>query len=132
MEDLIFNNIFILIPIALFIALRIIGARKKQQEKTAKEPVKEKPHLLFFEEDYVDDDEPPAPSFIPERPRAFTPKKETTRVIEGDILELTSAPVKKPAPVKKSTASFPKNLDYLPPLKRALVLSEILGPPKGM
>jgi hypothetical protein len=29
------------------------------------------------------------------------------------------------------SAGFPGKLDYLPPLKRAVVLAEILGPPKG-
>jgi hypothetical protein len=29
------------------------------------------------------------------------------------------------------SAGFPEKLDYLPPLKRAVVLAEILGPPKG-
>jgi hypothetical protein len=28
--------------------------------------------------------------------------------------------------------SFPENLDYLPPMQRALVFSEIFGPPKGL
>jgi hypothetical protein len=31
----------------------------------------------------------------------------------------------------KRRAGFPGKLDYLPPLKRAVVLAEILGPPKG-
>jgi hypothetical protein len=29
------------------------------------------------------------------------------------------------------SAAFPEKLDYLPPLKRAVVLAEIFGPPKG-
>jgi hypothetical protein len=33
---------------------------------------------------------------------------------------------------KAWSATFPGKLDYLPPLKRAVVLSEILGPPKGI
>jgi hypothetical protein len=30
------------------------------------------------------------------------------------------------------SAAFPGKLDYLPPLKRAVVLADILGPPKGL
>ena len=130
MADLIFDNIFIFVPVALFIAFRIINARKKQQERTAKEPVKGKSNLLFFEED--DEDKPPAPSFIPAVPKNFPPKKESPRAIESDIFKLTSAPAKALTPLTKNSTRFPQNLDYLPPLKRALVLSEILGPPKGM
>ena len=136
MSDYIFNNIYVLIPVALFIAIRIIEARKKRQAKLEEQNKKQ---VSETEEDY---DEPPAPSFIPAAakkipvhvpavPLRLSMETETVKTKVREVPDKNAGPAKTQASAKPASCGFPQNLDYLPPLKRALVLSEILGPPRG-
>ncbi|GHV70655.1 hypothetical protein AGMMS49928_19250 [Spirochaetia bacterium] len=125
MEDL-FGNLYVLIPIAVVIALRIIGSRKQSADNRAENrtekqaPPVYKPPVYIYEEG--DDDEPirrVETIVIPEHAgEAFPAVESVFQAIEP----LVSSP--KPG--------FPQNLDCLPPLQRAFALTEILGPPKAL
>ena len=158
MFDFLFNNGVIFIAIAIFIGRLILQLRRKGGEEGEKPP-SQVPH--FFEETEEDDEAeesgrriayshtrgssdflrelvmreavkemaprppPPKPSLWPEpeiRPAAFVPPP--------------AKPAAHPAgeesrPPAGRAAGFPASLDRLSPLKRAVVLAEILGPPKA-
>lgn len=46
-------------------------------------------------------------------------------------LDRSFSPESSSTKVSRSASAFPENLAYLPPLKRAIVMAEILGPPKA-
>jgi hypothetical protein len=105
MEELL-SNFYIIIPIVIVIALRIMASRK---------PPAGKP------------EEAVSP---PER----RPPPEAVPVMEPAVKPLAPE-LKAPLMVRATTnlpQGFPDNLEYLPPLKRAVVLTEILGAPKGL
>jgi hypothetical protein len=68
-----------------------------------------------------EDDEGFSPGYPPQDFPRSAPSSTFERL-------LPDADIPKPVP----GAAFPQKFDYLPPLKRAVVLAEILGPPKGL
>ena len=150
MFDAIFNNIFILIPVAIFIGLRILEARKKRQESSP-----EKKPNPFVEETR----EPSGPSShweTDEKNQAYgtahggisplgvpivvvKPPAEVYHHPPQQLSLEAERPLAQPVKPQKTSAPehpvsgvFPRKVERLPALKKALVLSEILGPPKGL
>jgi hypothetical protein len=138
MGDSIFDIMIVLIPLAIFISRIVVQARGKHKPQP---PVKRQPITVHFE----DDDE-----------RLFTPSAVSKPAInKNDRADIYSPPVladssQKPPSVKKAKipavggprftgsavssaeqARFFLNLNHLSPMKQAVVMAEILGPPKG-
>jgi hypothetical protein len=122
--DEVFNNIFVYLPIILIILLRVLGTRNRQAGKgkpAAAEPA-------------------PAPREKPPEP-AGRPRKGSSR-INDPIPRTALFPEPPPAAAARAKPAagsgrpagegFPGNLNYLPALKRAMVLAEIMGPPKAL
>jgi hypothetical protein len=106
-----------LIPIALIVAVRIIATRKnhiKTQEQGKRA------------------------AFLGSTPKAATSPGISMGDKKGIAAQAAVSPAMKesiPHTAAVTVArgkSFPENLSYLPPLKRAIVLAEILGSPKGL
>ena len=139
------GNIFILIPIALFIFFRVLEARRKQQNPSQKQDEKGAGGFLSLFEAEEDEAEPEArestyPLLHP-NPQAKGVKVAPKRPIipKAEKLSLPSiepgvrAPEKiLPRPVQPPLGDFAARLDSLPSLQRAVVMSEILGSPKGL
>jgi hypothetical protein len=129
--DEILGNFYILIPIAVVVVFRILAARKKGEPLTGSfsSPQAEAPGSPDDGEDYAPPRlspagarrKPEAPAVKPLAASAEAPPPESRPAKAG----VSAAP---PPPDR----GFPHNLERLPPLKRALVLSEILGPPKAL
>jgi len=126
MPDSLFNIIIVLIPVAIFIGRIVAQARSKRNPAP---PARQRPIPVHFEDD--EDDE-----------RQFSPSAVHPPVqVKKDNLNAYSSPVSLksvPEPPKKAiTPSLePEHgflyLSHLSPMKQAVVLAEILGPPKGM
>ena len=76
------------------------------------------------------------PGFI-EAPFATTPaamyaEKSVPAAVPGTEAISRAAQSSPARPLTVITGNFPQCLDYLPPLKRAIAMAEILGPPKGL
>ena len=122
MFDSLFNVIIVLIPLAIFIGRTVSRARSKH----APPPPPLRIPIAFEDDDeYYEDDDyvEPAPQPLPKpvlpyaAPRTDTPPK-------------VAAPMPvAPQPEKKE---FPLNLTQLSPMKQAVVMAEILGPPKAL
>ena len=144
MFDVLINNIFILIPLAIFIAFRIFEARRRQQNSSPeKEDDVRKVPLPHWELEKKDRFSGPSSAGIsptgvplagkypvevyPVNPRASSsePGRNVKRPTTANLVN-TSVPERIVQDV------FPKNLEKLPMLKKAMVFSEILGPPKGL
>jgi hypothetical protein len=121
MSNLIFVSLFV-----LFIILRVIMAKKAQstgqmrtskavEELSSPDPQQRTPFP-------ADDDDA---GFSPPR----IPPRESPRPVSAFLVERSAQDAGTPKP--PAGIAFPQKLDYLPPLKRAVVLAEILGPPKG-
>jgi len=133
MGDSLFNIIIVLIPLAIFIGRIVLQAQAKRRP----EPTRKQPPIPVHFEDYNDDDE-----------RQFAPsavlKQATNRAINNKDRAgaynpppmVDSAP--KPSPLIKAKASSAEPvqgflyLNHLSPMKQAVVMAEVLGPPKGM
>ena len=132
MSDSIFDIMIVLIPLAIFIGRVVVQARNKRNPQPAKKP----PPIPVHFEDYEDEDEDN---------RRFSPSAgiKTVTVIDqknrADTYNppplMDSAP--KSTPLKKAISPSAEpaqgflNLNHLSPMKQAVVLAEILGPPKG-
>jgi hypothetical protein len=124
--DGVFENILALLPVAAFIAYRIIAARRKQTaQRTAPLPAREeaRPAEPVFSAWELSANDPPLP---PPEPVSAPSLAEAETFTPASTASATLSQGTFNAPV------FPENLGYLPPLKRALVLTEILGPPKSL
>jgi hypothetical protein len=124
MDDL-FNNILVYLPIIFIVLFRLLGLRNRQTGKRPAaaavaaaaspeptEPVREKP---------------------PERrSRKEPPRTSKAPAPEAVFSEIPSAPPPRPQANRAGGKGFPENLAYLPALKRAMVLAEIIGPPKAL
>jgi hypothetical protein len=121
-----FEYILILIPIAVFI-FRIVNNFRKPEK-----PVVRSGGEGFSEDDEDDETPPPRPvvekvpppAVLKPGPLVPEPKKAGGHTAAAVPAAAAKAP--------KEAGAFPGNLESLPPLKRAVVLSEILGPPKGL
>jgi hypothetical protein len=156
----IFDNISILIPVALFIAFRVIGAMNRQNKKNQggnPQPREARPPAV-----------PQKPSVVPQKPPAKPPakkppalkkqipvKQEIKKAVkhlseakpaEAPYIEAAyktqtavplSASVKSEADIQKAAeVSRPGRavafIQKLPPLQQAVIWSELLGQPKGL
>jgi len=122
MFDNIFDNIIFLIPVAIIIGRLFHKARNKNKPPPKKPP---QPYIPIHFEDDIDDDEPEVKEVVKER--------------QPEISILESSPVKPavvtrnlPLPETGVQKDFFANLQRLSPLKQAVVMSEVLGPPKAL
>ena len=124
--DEIFNNIFVYLPIILIILIRILGTRNRSAGKG-------KPPVAEPEPEPAPREKPPEQAGRPRKgaSRKNTPISGTTLVPEAPLA--AAAPAKSAAGTGRAAGEgFPGNLNYLPALKRAMVLVEIMGPPKAL
>jgi len=144
------NIIFIAIALAIFIGRTVAEAKKK---KKAPPPAAPRVPALHFEED----DEEPTQRSIGRKIAAPVTKAAGKKVSAkkqvpvspakpvnfplSAKMDTSSPPVTggKTSPAKRNTQTvspgqtgFAFNLNHLSPLKQAVVMAEILGPPKGM
>ena len=148
MFDNILNLIIIFIPLAIFIGRVVTRARSKHHPP----PKVPQPYIpVHFEDDDEDDSDyfknlaaqgssPQLATAKPQtaaKPQARPGQRPLTSQLLGNIdspLVRGAAAGKKP--VKETVAApregFALNLNHLSPLKQAVVMAEILGPPKGM
>jgi len=146
MGDSFLNVIFIIAVIVVFIVRTISAAKKKQQP----------PPKVEIPVHFEDDEEPAYFKNLAAETAPKTPvqKPFEQRIPGQDLLphikameqqlssqkqnvKKTAAPKDKAkqteaAPLAKQQQSFPQNLSNLSPLKQAVVMAEILGPPKGL
>jgi len=136
MFDSLFNIIIVLIPVAIFIGRIVLQAQAKRRP----EPPKRQPPIpVHFEDDEDEDERQFAPSGVSKpvinqknRADAYSPSP----LLAMDNALKDSAP--KPPPLKKAntpSAEPPQGFSYLThlsPMKQAVVMAEILGPPKGI
>ena len=143
MFDSLFNLVIILIPLAIFIGRIVVQARSKHSPP----PKPQQPHIAIHFEDDTDDD-PAYFKNLAARGSAKTPSlahAARTQTLLAPKKEETPFPkaasgLKSPAAVKQTgagavspgQAGFTAALTHLSPLKQAVVMAEILGPPKGM
>ncbi|MDR2631987.1 MAG: hypothetical protein LBC60_13805 [Spirochaetaceae bacterium] len=126
--DEVFNNVLVYLPIILIVLFRILGTRNRQTGK--KRPAAAVPQKTAV------------PAAAPrEKPPVRRPRKEPPRINKIPSPEamfpetslVPNAPAKAPVVMDQaSREGFPENLNYLPVLKRAMVLTEIMGPPKAL
>jgi hypothetical protein len=150
--DIALENLFPVILIAVFIVRMILSARRPgkdarnaadRKQESAPVPVKkEKPEPGDFVPHWLEG-EPAVKQAAPKKRRSLA---EEFLSPENRDRSSPAAAVPRPAPESRDRSSpaaavpapesragrFPENLGYLPPLKQALVLGEILGPPKGL
>ena len=143
--DSIFNLVIILIPLSIFIGRAIVQARAKHEKRPPAPPI-----TVHFEDDepsreighWVVPDAPVAPAARAVKGPASKIKKTKTLVTPGlgvislpKVDKVIKAPVSAPQavkPVAQPAAQGSFNLNHLSPLKQAVVMSEILGPPKAL
>ena len=136
MGDSLFNIIIVLIPVAIFIGRIVLQAQAKRRPEP---PRRQPPIPVHFEDDDDDEDEDNR-QFAP----AAVPKQVINRAVSNKDRPVTYSPppsadsAPKPPPVIKAKASSAEpvhgflDLNHLPPLKQAVVMAEILGPPKAL
>ena len=154
MFNSIFDSIIILIPIAIIIGRFILQARNKRK------PPPKKPPQPYIPVHFVDDvdDEPVVKKVVTEKQRpvslldtqslfgnqslaeeqrsysVFQTEKKEPYVPQKPIVSKTLGTAKKvlPDPETKAQNNFFLNLNKLSPLKQAVVMAEVLGPPKAL
>jgi len=137
------NLIFIAVALAIFIGRTVAQARRNREAEAEKEkapapPPRPRVQALHFEDDddagYVK--KPAAPVRTAKQPI----KKPVVKPVSTLKKEIAPpANVEKLFPIKGTAraavseqAGFSFKLDHLSPMKQAVVMAEILGPPKGM
>ena len=139
MFDNFFNVIIVIIAMVIFIG-RTIAQTRRARSKT---PPPKAPVPAFFEED--DDDKENYRDLAyyikleEQAAKAASSKKSIPKVKTEPLIKDTSIiePVRtlvspRPVPVASAKAPGPLNLSHLSPLKQAVVMAEVLGPPKGL
>ena len=131
----IFDSIFILIPLAIIIGRFVYQARNKKRKPPPKRPPQ--PHIRVHFEDDVDDEAArrkivtkaarPVPAF--ESFNQFvSPAAQEQVVYKKSVQEK----IKPPVPAASPQNDFFVRLNKLSPLKQAVVMAEVLGPPKAL
>jgi len=160
--DSIFDNIYILIPLAIVIVRVVIQARKKHEQKTnpkaASKPKPPPPRLhipVHFEDDVEESGrgelikakeragplpqkKKPAPLFPEERKASSGPHSQGAKA--APVRESSPMPKAVPPAVRAANTgfsapaqnNFPAGLKNLSPLKQAVVMAEVLGAPKSL
>jgi len=138
-----FNLVIILIPLAIFVGRIVVQARGKHSPPP-KIPV-------HFEDDKDDEDNYEGPKASAEYVKALsdlrnkltskagkkvTPSMASVNrgaVESSTAFRASTAPGKiAPAQAVQGEKGFPQNLARLSPLKQAVVMAEVLGPPKAL
>jgi len=139
MDDIFSNVVFVIIVAAVFIVRSVLTVKKKKEPPPPRVEIP-----VHFEDDK-------APVFVKDRAPAGKPKKTVRKIPSLESFPLSSPieiPLSTPVQTGKKTAgavpskgetdrvpeenNSPFNLDHLSPLKQAVVMAEILGPPKGL
>jgi len=124
----IFDSIIILIPIAIIIGRFVVQARNKRKPPPPRP--KPPPIPVHFMDD--EDDKPVVRRAV---------KKERPSISMFEIHEPAQPVYKKPAEVTKKVLPLPvtqkqddffQKLNKLSPLKQAVIMAEVLGPPKAL
>ncbi|MDR0512795.1 MAG: hypothetical protein LBG93_06805 [Treponema sp.] len=139
------NLIFIAIALAIFIGRTVARARKEREEaadeKKAAPPPPPQPRVqsLHFEEKERDEGRKAPAAAKLAKPPAKKPapkvvQQPTRREIPPAITAEQLFPARAVAPVAavRQQDDFSFNLGNITPLQQAVVMSEILGPPKGL
>jgi hypothetical protein len=155
MFDFIFDNGVIFIAIAIFVGRLILQFRRKSGEgEEGKKPPSQVPG--FFEEKEVEEKEDRSrrvsysetrgsSDFLRElymreaAAKAAPPPPRSLPAVAVPPLAAAPPPLRPAGPPEETSrprlldrpAGFPASLDRFSPLKRAVILAEILGPPKG-
>ena len=139
MFDSLFNLIIILIPLAIFIGRIVVQARNKHQPP----PKAPQPYIPVHFEDDDDNNEDNYEYFkklAAQDPKPAAQEGKTSSLLAPKAEE-PSPPAGKPSPVSVKNAApkapsgqkdFSFKLAHLSALKQAVVMAEILGPPKGI
>lgn len=149
MDNLI-ESLFALIPIALILAIRLMTIRRAKVAKATKAESTKAPTIpirKYNNRFYNDDELGIAPQGhweeMKEQGTGIPDASDGTKVLVADFkslssqengdLELVSSKNPRPPSSQLTKHSEPlKRLEALSPLKRAVVMAELLGPPKGM
>ena len=139
--DALFSNLIILIQVVFIVFMRIINARRKPDSDKSEEP-EERPAIGMG---HWESGKRPQPA------QSITRKNLQRPSTIASSLDKTIA--EPPAPINTtggsshairgrtqiplpasgiSQCNFPQNLDYLPVLKKAIVLTEVLSPPVAL
>jgi hypothetical protein len=134
MFDFIFENYIFLIALAVFIGRFILQAKMRgpkdrpQNQRPAVSPGQKKGPASGLPKEGRKPPAPKRPVSPPERkpePAAVSPPVSVSPALPGEKAAGAENPADLPA------ASFASRLDALPPLSRAVVMAEVLGPPRG-
>ena len=144
--DSLINLIIVLIPLSIFIGRAVVSARKKHQPppKPQVQPKVEEENIPHWIREAAKVSKAPAPrkQKVSRKPQpAYQKAGDLAASIESERAATPApaagkVPVKAPLPVEKPITApserNPFNLGNLSPLKQAVVMAEILGPPKGL
>jgi hypothetical protein len=130
MFDSLSNIIIVLIPLAVLIGRIVLRAQAKRKP----EPPKKQPPIPVHFEDYDDEDRRVFSPSAVKKPEIQNKEKNEAydRPIPMDSAAnpLKMAKTHAAEPAQSALSVF--NLNRLSPMKQAVVMAEILGPPKGM
>ena len=141
------NLFFVVIAIVIFIVRAIVQtqASKKKPPPARKpetpgsvSPVKSGPKIsVHFEDDSDDYRGPQAAAMAVRRSSPKPAKRSLNQPLPPPKPVITAASAETrikapPLPESNEIKGFPYNLSRLPPLKQAVIMAEILGPPKGV
>ena len=136
MFDAVVNFIIILIPVAIVIGRIVAGARNKRNPPPAPAQPKIPVHFEDDEDNYFKRNIPA--KVTPAKLPATRPRVQATPTTLATLTPAAASGVT-PAPGRQAAAAAPSghkdftlNLSHLSPLKQAVVMAEILGPPKAM
>ena len=134
------NLIFIAVAIAVFIGRTVAQAKKKREQEEAPPPPPPRAPTLHFEEkeedDFVRRIQPAKPKPPAKKPavaaKVATPARKDTvppAITAEQLFPTRAVPI---AAAAQNQGDFSFNLNHLSPLKQAVIMAEILGPPKAL
>ena len=157
MFDFITDNLFIIVPITIILILRMIGAKKKQDQSQSDEEdepeYEEEPPVALghWETEKKQYTPPKAPAIIKPVPLHETDFFSRRDLEEASAVSANSrigaipkraepetqavtrtAGVMPKQAAHTSSGSFASSLEHLSPLKKVIVMTEILSPPKAL
>jgi hypothetical protein len=156
--DFLFSNLIPFIIVAsvivrIFMGIKKTADRRKESQSDHEKEIpkkKERPEEIpdawrLEPDDDDDDDDEPRPVRQPARqaavPQVFSQPLSAPAVFDGQgFAALPSGPEPSRQPLlsrearqgSSAAARFFRRIDALPPMRQAVILAEILGPPKGM
>jgi hypothetical protein len=131
MFDTVFNLMIILIPVAIVVGRIVVNARNKRNPPP--KPAQPRIPVHFEDDDNYFRKQPPVKA-------SETKPRVPTTLVPNETFPPAAGSGVKSAPGRQAVAAaapsghrdFTLNLSHLSPLKQAVVMAEILGPPKGM